>query len=438
MYEDYYGFAEKPFSLTPDPRFLYRSEPHANAVDLLQYAVRRREGFVVITGDIGTGKTTLCRALLEQIDRKTFTALVLDPFLSEVDLLKRILLDFGVIAREDVKAGALAGVTKHELIDALYDFLLGLIPLKASAVLIIDEAQNLPLHILEQIRILSNLETDKEKLLQIILVGQLNLQDLLRLPRMRQLDQRVSIRYELKPLDREATGAYVAHRLTIAGSQSVAFTANALHEVHRLSGGIPRLINLICDRALLAGFSARARRITPEMVVDSAQSLDMPPPQGLRLTWTERCRPLLASAALMLLAAATAAGATAYLDGRGHDGRLQASSRTTGTDHVLPSAGAPGRQLPDGTAATILAGTFFLGDPAAPAAIRALTDELEASGHQVYYAQVDLGSRGQWHRVLAGAYTDSGAADHDARRLNARRPASARTVTAGFATGTAP
>ena len=180
MYESYYGFVEKPFSLTPDPKFLYRSPSHAGAFELLQYAIRRREGFVVVTGDIGTGKTTLCRALLEEIDRTTFTALVLNPFLSEEDLLKRILQDFGVISRDDVKRGTLANVTKQELIDALYDFLLGLIPLKASAVLIIDEAQNLPLSVLEQIRILSNLETDKEKLLQIILVGQLNLQPLLR------------------------------------------------------------------------------------------------------------------------------------------------------------------------------------------------------------------------------------------------------------------
>src|SRR5215212_2698179 len=129
MYEAYYGFTEKPFSLTPDPKFLFKSESHANAFELLQYAVRRREGFVVITGDIGTGKTTLCRALLDQVDRRTFTALVLNPFLSEDDLLKRILQDFGVISREDLKAGRLAGVSKQELIDALYDFLLGLIPL---------------------------------------------------------------------------------------------------------------------------------------------------------------------------------------------------------------------------------------------------------------------------------------------------------------------
>jgi len=189
VYEDFYGFAEKPFSLTPDPKYLYRSQSHANAFELLQYAIRRREGFVVVTGDIGTGKTTLCRALLEQIDRTTFTALVLNPFLSEEDLLKRILLDFGVISREELKTRNLTGVSKQELIDAISDFLLGLIPLKASAMLIIDEAQNLPLQVLEQIRILSNLETDKEKLLQIILVGQLELQTLLRSPELRQLDR---------------------------------------------------------------------------------------------------------------------------------------------------------------------------------------------------------------------------------------------------------
>src|SRR3954463_14893545 len=217
MYEQYFGFSEKPFSLTPDPKYLYRSQSHANAFELLQYAIRRREGFVVVTGDIGTGKTTICQALLEDIDRNTFTALVLNPFISEEDLLKRILQDFGVISREDVKRGQLAHVTKQELIDTLYEFLLGLIPLKASAVLIIDEAQNLPVSVLEQIRILSNLETDKEKLLQIILVGQLNLQSLLRSPELRQLDQRISIRYQLEPLDAETVAAYVGHRLTIAG-----------------------------------------------------------------------------------------------------------------------------------------------------------------------------------------------------------------------------
>src|SRR6187399_684318 len=123
MYEEYYGFTEKPFSLTPDPKFLFKSESHANAFDLLQYAIRRREGFVVVTGDIGTGKTTLCRAILEDIDRTTYTALVLNPFLTEEDLLKRILQDFGVVTRENIKAGQLAGVSKQDLIETLYDFL---------------------------------------------------------------------------------------------------------------------------------------------------------------------------------------------------------------------------------------------------------------------------------------------------------------------------
>src|SRR5438876_1643342 len=314
MYESYYGFTEKPFSLTPDPKYLYRSQPHADAFDLLQYAVRRREGFVVVTGDIGTGKTTLCRALLEQIDRTTFTALVLNPFLSEEDLLKRILQDFGVISREELKAGRLLHVSKQELIDALYDFLLGLIPLNASAVLIIDEAQNLPLQVLEQIRILSNLETDKEKLLQIILVGQLNLRTLLRSPELRQLDQRVSIRYELKPLDEETVAAYVAHRLTIAGGgQSVSFMPKALRQVHRRSGGIPRLINLICDRALLTAYSVRAKRITPEMVAHAAKSLDVPETSVRPLAWLKPNASLGAAAALVLLASAVAVATTAFV-----------------------------------------------------------------------------------------------------------------------------
>ena len=145
MYEEYYGFTEKPFSLTPDPKCLFKSESHGNAFDLLQYAIRRREGFVVITGDIGTGKTTLCRAILEQLDRRTFTALVLNPFLSEEDLLRLVLQDFGVVSRDEVKRGVLANVSKQQLIDTLNDFLLSLLPLNASALLIIDEAQNLPI-----------------------------------------------------------------------------------------------------------------------------------------------------------------------------------------------------------------------------------------------------------------------------------------------------
>ena len=289
MYEQYYGFSEKPFSLTPDPKYLYKSESHGNAFDLLQYAIRRREGFVVITGDIGTGKTTLCRAILEQLDHRTFTALVLNPFLSEEDLLKLILQDFGVLSREEVRRGVLANVSKQDLIDTLNDFLLSLLPLNAGALLIIDEAQNLTMGVLEQIRILSNLETDKEKLLQIVLVGQLNLKSLLRAPEMRQLSQRVSIRYELTPLNGEEVAAYAAHRLAIAGgATSVMFTPQALNLVQRYAGGIPRLINLLCDRGLLGGYSARTNRIGPEMIATAAESLDLALPPWRLLGWLRR------------------------------------------------------------------------------------------------------------------------------------------------------
>jgi general secretion pathway protein A len=312
MYEEYYGFTEKPFSLTPDPKYLFKSESHANAFDMLQYALRRREGFVVVTGDIGTGKTTLCRALLEQIDRNTFTALVLNPFLSEDDLLKLILQDFGVVSRDDMRRGRLSGVSKQALIETIYDFLLGLLSLRASAVLVIDEAQNLPMPVLEQIRILSNLETDKEKLLQVVLVGQLNLHPLLKAPQMRQLDQRVSVRCQLRPLTREEVAAYVVHRLTIAGASSVvSFRPKALVLVHRRSSGIPRLVNLLCDRALLAAYSARANRVTDEMVCKAAESLELEEPRPDRFGWFRRRAAVVVTAAGATISLAAAGGLAA-------------------------------------------------------------------------------------------------------------------------------
>ena len=302
MYEDYFGFSEKPFSLTPDPKYIYKSESHARAFELLQYAIRRREGFVVITGDIGTGKTTLCRALLEQIDRRTFTALVLNPFLSEDDLLKLILQDFGVVSRDEIRSGRLAGVSKQELIDTLYDFLLGLLPLKANAVLIIDEAQNLPLQVLEQLRILSNLETDKEKLLQMILVGQQNLKPLLKSPELRQLDQRVSVRYELQPMTQEETAAYVTHRLYVAGAQSgVTFTQKAVQTVYEYSSGTPRVINLLCDRSLLGAFSAKVHKVSHDLVIRAAESLELKPVEKSRFSWLRRRNPVVAGIGTKLM-----------------------------------------------------------------------------------------------------------------------------------------
>jgi len=283
MYEQYYGFVQPPFTLTPDPRFLYRSESHEEAITLLQQAIRRKEGFIVLTGDIGTGKTTSCRALLEQLDASVFTSLILNPFLSVEELLREVLLDFGVVSREGVRTGRIATASKHELISTLHEFLLSLMPIHGSAVLIIDEAQHLTPQVLEQIRIISNLETNESKLLQIVLVGQLNLLDVLAAAEMRQLDQRISIRATLKPLNREEVEAYIAHRLWVArGSTAVTFEPAALDRLHAYTGGVPRIINLLCDRSLMQSAQMRVNRLTPAIIEEAAGSL------GLRLPETRR------------------------------------------------------------------------------------------------------------------------------------------------------
>ena len=325
-YEDFYGFFEKPFSLTPDPKFFFRSESHANAFDVLQFAIRRREAFVVITGDSGTGKTTLCRAILEQLDKRTFTALVLNPFVSEEDFLRIILQEFGVVSREDVRRGRLGGVARQELINTLNDFLHSIRSIGGKAMLIVDEAQSLPLQLLEQIRLLSNLETDKDKLLQIVLVGQPSLRETLRLPELQQLDQRVSVRYQLRPLTPEETAAYVMHRLTIAGGGSIlSFTPKALQRVHRFTNGVPRLINLLCDRVLLASYSLRLTRVVPEIVDRAAHVLELEPPRQIVPDWLRR-----RTAALMM--AGIAAG-------------LTAAARVSGASLIPLRAEPPGTRL---------------------------------------------------------------------------------------------
>jgi general secretion pathway protein A len=441
MHEEYYGFSDKPFSLTPDPKYLYKSETHASAFDLLQYAIRRREGFVVVTGDIGTGKTTLCRAILEQLDRKTFTALVLNPFLSEEDLLRLILQDFGVVSREEMKRGRLAGVTKQELIDTLNEFLLSLLPLGAGALLIIDEAQNLPRQVLEQIRILSNLETNREKLLQIVLVGQLNLKELLRSPELRQLDQRVSIRYELRPLTREETAAYIAHRLTIAGGSVVSFAPKALELVHKYTGGVPRLINLLCDRALLGGYSARTQRITPEIVTAAATGLDLVATRRSIVGWVKRHAPAFAAgAALTAVLASAVTYAVTTLQARATAGKPAAhvvvqappAERDT-TPAVTGMKGTSGpaipvaedsqpandaRQLRQPSPASrapsysILVGSFRYEPEAA-----LLIGQLSELGYRTPSARVSSSAHGTWHQVLIGPYNELELAKQDQSRV---------------------
>jgi general secretion pathway protein A len=261
----------------------------------------------------------LCRTLLEQFDQTTFTALILNPFLSVEELLREVLLSFGIVSKDALKTGRLSTASKHELIRTLHDFLLSLVPLHGSAVLIIDEAQHLSPEVLEEIRVLSNLETNDQKLLQIVIVGQLNLMDVLHKTELRQLDQRISIRCSLKALTREEVEAYVTHRLWVARSTtSVSFTPKAFDLVHALSGGVPRVINLICDRSLMVACQRQVSRITEDHVVGAATHLSIDVPKnklkGERVEGeaAPSRRRWVAAAIIVVLAAA--AGVFAWID----------------------------------------------------------------------------------------------------------------------------
>ncbi len=293
MYESWYGFKEKPFNLTPDPKYLYLSSKHAEAIAHLEFGRRERGGFIVVTGEVGTGKTTLARHFLAQLGPDTRTAVVLYPALTASELLHTILQDLHVTTE---------GSSLKCLVDALHRFLLDSRAAGRNVVLLIDEAQDLSPEVLEQVRLLSNLETDTEKLIQIILIGQSELRSLLARHELRQLAQRVTARYHLGALDLADTDAYVRHRLAVAGGEGkVTFTSQALRLVHRSSGGIPRLINLVCDRALLAGYVAGARTISAQMVEQSArEALSAPAPRPL--AWRHGLVGGALSLALVLLA----------------------------------------------------------------------------------------------------------------------------------------
>jgi len=267
MYLDFYGFREPPFSLTPDPRFLFLSERHREALEHLLYGIRERKGFIQITGEVGAGKTTLCRAALERLGPTVRTALILNPVLSSPQLLRTILVELGIEppGRAD----------RAVYLEQLNEFLLGQVPLGHDVVLIIDEAQDLSAELLEQVRLLSNLETDRQKLIQIVLLGQPELKAMLDDPQLRQLRQRITVRYHLPPLDRGETELYVNWRMQVAGSNGrPTFTPWALRRIHRFTRGIPRLINAVCDTALLAGYVAGEDHLTVHHVRRAIRELE--------------------------------------------------------------------------------------------------------------------------------------------------------------------
>ncbi len=246
MYTEFYGLKENPFNVTSDPDYLFMSRHHKEAYSHLIYGIKERKGFVEITGEIGTGKTTLCRALLRKISHKIKIALILNPALSEFQLLQSILEDLGLQAE---------GKNKFSLLKTLNNFLINELAHGHNVVLIIDEAQNLRGKLLEHIRLLSNLETDKEKLIQIVLVGQPELKKRLARDDLIQLRQRIAVRYHILPLDKDEIKAYIYHRLKIAGcSKEITFTDSAIDQIYLYTSGTPRLINIVCDKVLLGGF----------------------------------------------------------------------------------------------------------------------------------------------------------------------------------------
>jgi general secretion pathway protein A len=260
MYLSFFGLSEKPFAITPDPRYLYLSERHAEALAHLLYGVNESGGFIQLTGEVGTGKTTVVRTLLSRVPHHADVAVILNPRVTPVEFLLTICEELGLIIadadRDSVK----------QLVDALNQRLLAAHADGRRIIVIVDEAQNLSAEVLEQVRLLTNLETPTQKLLQIILIGQPELRELLDRTELRQLAQRITGRYHLEPLSREETHGYVRHRLRVAGAGEEIFTQSALAEVHRLAAGIPRVINVTCDRALLGAYTQETRKVTAALV----------------------------------------------------------------------------------------------------------------------------------------------------------------------------
>ncbi len=276
MYHAYFGIEESPFSITPDPRYLYMSRGHQEALALLVYGVSESGGFVLLTGEVGTGKTSVCRCLLEQLPDTADVALILNPRLNALELLATICDELGVAHPEDTNS-------LKVLVDLLNEHLLAVHAKGRHAVVIIDEAQNLSPEVLEQVRLLTNLETAKRKLLQIILIGQPELSDLLNRKEMRQLVQRITARYHLQPLDRAETRAYIQHRLAVGGLVPDLFDRAANNALYRYSRGIPRLINSLCERCLLGAYVQGRKDITRSIVRQAAAEVLGKVPGRLRL-----------------------------------------------------------------------------------------------------------------------------------------------------------
>lgn len=281
-YEAFFRFSQRPFSLTPDPRFYFRSRSHGRVFDTLSTAIARRDSLILVNGDLGVGKTTLCRTLMESLERKSRSALVGNALLSPEDLLRLMLQDLGAIPMGDARQGQLGQATRNELVQQFDRFLGELHQANDAAVMIIDEAHSLPRATMEQILEIASLDSNRHKVLQFLLAGQPAVGGSAT-PRL--VDDRLAVRARLLPLERDECERYVHHRLTIAGGAAVMFSGPSLEVIYTLSGGVPRLVNLLCERGLQEAATAHANRIEPAMIESAASALDLLRIRPKRFRW---------------------------------------------------------------------------------------------------------------------------------------------------------
>ena len=407
VYLEFYRLREPPFAITPDPEFLYLSQTHLNAIDKILYGIQSRMGVILLSGEVGTGKTTLCRVLLDRLEDQAVTVYLITPSFSGRELIAAIL--------EDLGRPCPAAATKKDLIDALNRFLLAADP-QRPVVILIDDAQSLPPETMEDLRLLSNLETDKQKLLQVILAGQPELESRIGQPALRQLAQRVAIHCRLERLAPDEIQPYIAQRLFVAGDQGqIRFPPRVAAKIHRITDGIPRMINKVCDLALTAAYTHGAHCVSVGHLRAAATELVGPRVKRRSRLGALRQAAVCGAAALLL---AGVYGLSAFSPGTADPPAPMAASETA----APPGATAPAPDSGDtearnsGDVATAVAGgrgayVLLLGSSQALAQTRDAVLEFRRRGVPAHWNPVELGERGHWYRIFTGRFENRAAAE---------------------------
>lgn len=412
VYLDFYRLREPPFAITPDPEFLYLAQTHLNAIDKILYGIESRMGFILLTGEVGTGKTTICRALLDRLQDRAVTVYLINPSFSGRELIAAILEDLGLPCP--------AEASKKDLVGALNRFLLASEP-RQPVVILIDDAQSIPVATMEDLRLLSNLETDKQKLLQLVLAGQPELENRIFQPALRQLGQRVTIHCRLDRLAPNEIQAYIARRLFVAGDQGqVRFTRQALRKIQRITGGIPRMINKVCDLALTAAYTHGEHRVTAAHLRAAATELVAPTAPGAGRCWRRQlCRVGVCGLVMLLLAGFLGVPA---LDGTAPKAPAPPAHAAASPEALRETAPAaakhaqdPGNAAPPGgpTAVAGGRGAFVLQLGSSQSLRRTLkaVREYQQAGIPAHWNHVDMGQRGRWYRIFTGRFDSREAAE---------------------------